>query len=69
MLPFTVAVTAVSSAPTQGHDYTMAWMLVAVCLFAGLLAAAGAVILSVHHRRQRVPRYRRHSPTPTHPND
>ncbi|WP_411698246.1 hypothetical protein [Conyzicola sp.] len=53
-----------TSAPVAGDD-GLAWLLASGCALAFILAAGGAVLLSAHQRRQRVPHphYHRHSPT------
>jgi hypothetical protein len=45
----------------------LTWWLASACMLAFLLATAGAILLAVHQRRDRIPEthYRRHPPTGT----
>jgi uncharacterized membrane protein len=49
----------------------LTWWLASVCALAFVLAAGGAVLISVYKRRPRVPHphYHRHSPTDVPPDE
>ena len=52
-------------------DGGLTWWLASVCALAFVLATGGAILLSAHQRRQRVPHphYHRHSPTDVPPDE
>ncbi|GAB3605184.1 hypothetical protein GCM10027413_05930 [Conyzicola nivalis] len=62
-------ITAVQTVATNNDGLT--WWLASVCALAFVLATGGAILLSAHQRRQRVPHphYHRHSPTDVPPDE